>query len=563
MFLWFVDLPFCLDRGERLSRKEESLESIELSSRREFLQFLGRGALALSLMGGGEALAAKETPPFASLAPSAGDQLRLADGFQSHIILRWKQALNRKGDLFGFNNDFTCFLPIWGDHDGLLWVNHESTSPIFVGGWAPGQPRTRAQVELEQASVGGTLARIRFDAKAGRWSLVFDDPHNRRLDARTKIPFAGGKKILGSSYAVGTLANCSGGRTPWGTLLTCEENYDDFYREAIYTKGARQIRQRPSKFGWEAFFDHPPEHYGWVVEIEPKTGKAQKLLSLGRFAHEGVAVVTTKDGRCVAYMGDDDHDRCIYKFVASRPGTLAEGELFVADVEKGRWCSLSIQKQPILQKHFRDQEDVMIRCREAALWVGGTKMHRPEDIEVDPISGDIYICLTSHPKKGDFFGSILKISEEKADFTAANFSHATYLAGGTKHGFACPDNLVFNREGQLWMTNDMSPLMLGSKHYKPFGNNALYYIPLRGAYAGQTFRAATAPNDAEFTGPSLSPDGKTMFLSVQHPGEGSEDLQHLTSHWPDGGKAIPAPAVVGLTLPASLAVPPPRRYPSK
>jgi secreted PhoX family phosphatase len=191
----------------------------------------------------------------------------------------------------------------------------------------------------------------------------------------------------------------------------------------------------------------------------------------------------------------------------------------------------------------------LIRAREAAKLLGATELNRPEDIEIDPITGNILVSLTNNKDKKDFHGSILKIEETKGAFDALTFKASTYLAGGEENGFSCPDNLAFDMAGNLWMTSDMSGGSMNRKDkpYMPFKNNSLFVIPRHGKDAGKVIRVASAPRDAELTGPWFSPDGKTLFLSVQHPGEQTKDLKNPTSKWPFDKDNIPKPAVVAIT----------------
>jgi len=149
--------------------------------------------------------------------------------------------------------------------------------------------------------------------------------------------------------------------------------------------------------------------------------------------------------------------------------------------------------------------------------------------------------------KKNFHGSILKIIEKDNDPASLTFTHETFLTGGQDKGFACPDNMVFDPKGNLWFTTDISSDAIGVGPYEGLGNNGLYVFLRSGKNAGKVIRVATAPKDAEFTGPCFSPDNKTLFLSVQHPGEESPSATELTSNWPDGG--IPKPSVVTLTGP--------------
>jgi secreted PhoX family phosphatase len=251
----------------------------------------------------------------------------------------------------------------------------------------------------------------------------------------------------------------------------------------------------------------------------------------------------------VAYSGDDANDEHLYKFISSKPRSLKEGTLYVADTINGKWLPLDWEQQPLLKQQFKNQTEVLIRAREASKLIGATPLNRPEDIEIDPISGNILISLTNNKPKKDFHGSILKIEETNGKFDALSFSASTYIAGGKETGFTCPDNLAFDLAGNLWITSDISGSSMNKidNQYTSFKNNALYVIPRHGQDAGNVIRVASAPKEAELTGPWFSPDGKTLFLSVQHPGEQTKDVNNPTSTWPFDEDNIPKPAVVAIT----------------
>ena len=517
--------------------------------RRTFLEFLGKGIVGTAIVP--SIFAGCDTPSTATktlkdivikgIDPTEKDELVLAKGFKYDVLIKWGDHISET-DTFGFNNDFTAFLPsnTSGD-DGILWVNHEYIDPLFVSGSRVVDNKTMEQVKNEQYNVGGSFIRVKKNAK-GKWLLVKNDPSNRRVSGQSEIPFNWPEKIQGKSMAIGTLANCSGGVTPWGTILTCEENYDTFYGERNHKTG--KIEKSRYDIGWTDLLDYPPEHYGWVVEVDPKTGKAQKHIALGRCAHECATVKELPDGRLVVYTGDDAINQCLYKFISSKPGSLLEGTLYVANTLLGKWVSLKYEDSEVLQKFFKDQTDVLIRLREAAKYLGATPLDRPEDIEIDPINGNVLISLTNNTTKQNYFGSILKIVEDNEDHAALSFTSETYLAGGVETGFACPDNMAFDNAGNLWFTSDISGSVMNKEPYTPFKNNGLFLVPRIGSQAGQVLQIASAPTGAELTGPWFAPDGKTLFLSVQHPGETSQSLEALTSHWPDGGNEIPRPSVV-------------------
>ncbi len=532
-------------------------------SRREFLAFFGRSTAAVAAISAFPfALTACSTTresalgrlPFQPMLPSTADELKLVPGLQYTKVLEWGDSLNAQGERFGFNNDFLQFFAAANKTDeGVLWVNHEYLNPSFIHGRDIDRKsvRSKKEIETEMDAVGGSLVAIRRSTDTGHWEMVKNSPYNRRVTGRTPIPFAGNQKIKGSSTAIGTLGNCAGGRTPWGTVLTCEENYQDFYVDReIQSDGTTRPMKSGSDFvNWSAVFNHPPEHYGWVVEVNPWTGAAQKHVSLGRFGHECATVRQAADGRCVVYSGDDWQEKCLYKFVADQPGNLEKGTLYTANLERGEWIPLDLEKSPVLKKLFKNQTDVLIYARQAAELVGGTKCHRPEDIEICPRTGAVYIAMTNCVIQNDYHGYILKLEEENNDPLSLKFKSSTFLAGGPDATISCPDNLAFDPKGNLWVTSDISSSKIGKGDYQPFGNNGLFFVPMSGPSAGLAFQVASAPVDAEFTGPLFSPDGKTLFLSVQHPGEESPSIHQLTSHWPNGGSEIPRSAVVAIEGP--------------
>jgi secreted PhoX family phosphatase len=502
--------------------------------RRDFLQFLGVSGLLVTFPGcttKSQRLTEKSLP---RLLPSFEDNVLTAEGLNYKVLLKWGDQIN-SSEFFGFNNDFIAFQSLEEDR-GLLWINHEYVNPIFING----TERTKENIDKELLEVGGSIVEVQLIQ--GNWVVVKNSPYNRRLNGNTPIPFADNKKIAGASKGIGTMGNCAGGKTPWGSFLTCEENYDAFWGDKT-----RHGELTKSWLGWDHIYPRPPEHYGWVVEVSPKTGHAKKLISLGRCAHECAAVTKGKNGKIIAYTGDDTINEHLYKFISESSDSLERGTLYVANLEKGEWISLNIEDQPILKKNFKDQLEILIYVREAAKLVGATPLDRPEDIEFDPLTGNVFVALTNNKSANNYYGSILKIIEDNNDPASLTFKHETFLTGGKDDGFACPDNMVFDLRGNLWFTTDISGSEIGKGHYDTFGNNGLFVHLRSGHHQGEVIQVASAPVDAEFTGPCFSPDYKTLFLSVQHPGEMTSSLDKPTSHWPDGG--LPKSAVITLQGP--------------
>jgi uncharacterized protein len=521
----------------------------KLLNRREFLEFItnksaliGMSPLFLSYISG--CTTAPKKSIFEAVKPSLEDKLILPDELNYHIIAKWGDSLNKTGEIFGFNNDFTSFLPLDGkNNEALLWVNHESIIPEFIHRKKTKKlKRSRKEIMKELELVGGSILHIKKDNN--EWQLVQNSKFNRRLSGSTKIPFSQNTQIQGSPIAMGTLANCAGGQTPWKTFLTCEENYDDFYGEAIIVNGKRTVIP-DKKFSWSKHISNPPEHYGWVVEVNPFTGQAKKQVLLGRAPHEGATVATCKNGVAVVYMGEDRPGGYIYKFV-STGNHLDDGKLYAADTIMGRWLALDIKLSPKLSNHFKNQLEVLTYAHQSAEIVGATPQDRPEDIEINPNNNEVIISLTNNIKNGNFYGSLFKI-KENGDFDSLTFASQQWMSGGPQKGFACPDNLCFDKKGNLWVTVDISEKDIGKNEYSSFGNNGLFYIPMSGDQAGIPIQIASAPVDAELTGPSFSSDYQTLFLSVQHPGASStKSLKKLSSHWPDGKDEIPKSAVVAI-----------------
>lgn len=530
-------------------------------TRRSFLSFMGRGA-AVATLAPSAVLAAcnpeAKAQPFQlkPVTPSFADDLQLADGFDYTMLISRGMPINEDGSLtFGDNNDYLALIPDADNPDaGMLWVNHEALTPLLISGYDYSGEKSIEQIAKEMPVVGGSILRV-VKNQDSQWEVVKGDSRNKRLDGWSEIPFTRNTEVAGSAVAVGTFGNCAGGVTPWGNILTCEENTRDYYGDVVFdAAGNRSIDHEPAFFQWYRHTQRPPEHYGWVVEVDLQTGEAKKHISMGRFAHECATVKELPDKRCVVYTGDDSENEHLYKFIGDTPGSLETGKLYVANTETGEWLSLMREDQPVLAAAFPDQLSIMVRCREAAKMLGATPLDRPEDIEIDPVTGAVLVTLTNNKSKGNYHGSIMRLVETGGDHEALTFTAATFLAGGEEAGFSCPDNICFDKKGNLWMTCDISGGSIGKGPYASFGNNGLFYIPMSGPDAGKAVQVATAPVNAEFTGPYFSPDGLQLFLSVQHPGEKSRSLDEVTSHWPEGGNATPKSSVVVISGPGMEAL---------
>lgn len=508
--------------------------------RRQFLKFFGTtsSSIALSQLFFSQDVLAKTlqgksiSKAIPILPATDKDAISLVDGLKYQRVVSWMEPLSK--DLrFGSHCDFIAIFPILDSkknplkNEILMWVNNEYLRPVQLRDVLYEMKlikekkedyRDKAFIEIEMEQVGGSLVHLK--QINNEWKVLVDSKFNRRITARTEIPFANQIEIRGSKKAVGTLGNCAGGVTPWGHVLTCEENFHDYYQDVKFNnKGERFIIENKKGYRWYKYFDYPPEHYGWVVEVNPYSGEAKKLTSLGRFAHEGATCVGTENN-VVVYMGDDKENEFFYKFISKTKDSLEEGTLYVANLERGEWLSLDINSSKVLQKNFKTQLDLNIRVREAARLLGATPLGRPEDCEVDPKNkGHVYVNLTSQKVNGKPFGVVLKITEQNGDVNSLKFKSQEFIKGGLDSNFAMPDNMVFDRNGNLWITTDVPDDDLNEGDYKNFGNNSLLYIPMSGDKAGIAHRLLVAPKGAELTGPCFY--GEELFISVQHPSEDS------------------------------------------
>ena len=538
-------------------------------SRRKFLTYVGTGVTALTVTSAGlgamtpsvEAKGAAVAShlfgfkkkvsglKFTPIAPSSKDDLVLPKGYKYDVVAAYGDVINKKGDTFGFNNDFTMYFPIDGSNRGLLWVNHEYSSDLFVHGKPDANGKySKDQINKMLYTQGGSIIEV-YRTEEGVWKMDTSSKYARRITGLTPFdltgPAKGSKAVGGANTVQGTFANCSGGQTLWNTVLSAEENYEDTVEPA----GLNET------------------HYGWIVEVDPFNAnfKPRKHTALGRFHHENSAMGLTNDGRLAVYMGDDVKDACVYKFiskdkyVASRKHAnsdlLHEGTLYAANLKKGTWVALTIDavreaakdNKELLDK-FQTQADVLVYTSEAAILLGATPTDRPEDVEISPFDKTVFIAHTNNDKHGNIHGHITRFLEEGDDLGALTFDFEIFACGGRQSGFSAPDNLTFDREGNLWTVTDISSSSQNKGVFSSFKNNGLFVIPTIGGNEGEAFQFASAPVEAEMTGPCFTEDETTLFLAVQHPGEGSTDLNKLTSKWPHRpGDTIPRPAVVAIS----------------
>ncbi len=541
--------------------------------RREFVQFLGASAVIAAghrLMPNWLVARADDSPPaitplldnldFKPVPVSHGGDLTLSEGFDYEVLLKQGDVINPQGEQYGDHNDYLALLQRDAT-TGWLWSNHENATMKFL---LPGEKDdTLKYAEMRLRNIGGSCIRIER-RPGGSWRPSLPHAENFRVDGLTSRlqltgPAAGSRWVGGATEAIGSVGNCGGGISPWGTFCTAEENFKDTWGDPeMKDKAPNSIKH----------VRRPAEHYGFICEIDPDTRELFKHTSLGRFAHENVAFTLARDGRLVAYTADDRVAQCHYKFISrdqydptagkANRRLLDEGTLYVANTRKGQWLALD----PGTNRHLRDRgfdaARVCVHTRTAAKLVGGTPLARPEDVEIHPVTGEVYVALTSweaagiDKSKADYYagvaGALGRLRELEGDAGALEFKFHILLRGSKKSGLSWPDNIGFTESNHLIVATDYSIKHKPDKHssQEHFGNNFLVVVPTSGPKKNRVIRFAVTPRGAEFCSPTLSLDRQELWLNVQHPGDDSPDVKSLTSHWPGGGDAVPKSAMVAI-----------------
>ncbi|RXZ43948.1 PhoX family protein [Crenobacter cavernae] len=592
-----------------------------------------KGGSALALTGafaGGFSTLAEAAAPLAKKLPTLGfapvgfsaeDRVIVPAGYVAELLYAWGDPVGIKGKMpafkpdasnsadeqalqAGMHHDGMAFFPLAAgpraSKRGLMAINHEYTDEGLL--FADGMKTWNGdKVKKAQAAVGVSVIEVEDTGRG--WRVVRPSKYARRVTASTPIAISGpakGHPLMKTDadtkgeLVLGTFQNCANGQTPWGTYLSCEENFTDLFVNDSGTLSDLEKRYGISnkdagyKWAWEDFrFDaqinpNEPNRFGWVVEIDPfdPTSRPAKRTALGRFKHEGATVTLAPDGRAVVYMGDDQRFEYIYKFVskhkykpANRSANLRlldEGTLYVARFNadgSGDWLELTAGKNGLsLEAGFSNQGDVVIKARLAADIVGATKMDRPEWIAVHSHKpGEVYCTLTNNnnqrgadgkpgvdtanPRADNKFGHIIRWNEAGADAAATGFKWDIFALAGrpdtvkAEHqgnlkgdAFGSPDGLKFDANGVLWVQTDISTSTLNAKEYKGLGNNMMVAVVPE---SGEFRRFLTGPNGCELTGIAFTPDMKTLFVNIQHPGEpeserSDPDQAKAISAWPDG-----------------------------
>lgn len=531
---------------------------------------------------------------FEEIEHGVSESHAIASGYDADVLIRWgdavlpgapefdpyNQTAESQEKQFGYNNDHIGYLPLKSNTSrrGLLCVNHEYTNPGLM---FARRELTPEAVEIEQSAVGCSIIETIRDGD--RWRIVDQSGYARRISGRsTPIsisgPAAGSDRLRtrldpAGTTVLGTISNCGGGVTPWGTCLVAEENFNVhfFGRHDSQHKEARnhfryRISSRNTLTLWHRFFErwdankvlNEANRFGWIVEVDPfdANSRPAKRTALGRFCHEGSAIRINGDGRAVLYMADDNKFEYIYRFVSTNTfnalkrednyGLLDEGTLSVArfaDDGSLRWIPLIYGMGDLNASNgFYSQADVMIEARVAADLVGATPMDRPEGIAVNPKTGSVFVTLSKNKaRKTDqtdavnsrarnLWGQIIELVPPEGNHAAGVFGWEMLVqCGPPQHGpaaatwneatsqqgwFAAPDNCAFDHTGGMWVCTDQ-----GGGWKKSSGTaDGLWAVETEGPLRATGKMFFRVPVGAELTGPAFTPDSESLFLSVQHPG---------------------------------------------
>ncbi|MBV7300466.1 PhoX family protein [Enterovibrio paralichthyis] len=557
---------------------------------------------------------------FTAIPASTADTVVVPEGYVAEPLVSWGDALfvdspafSQSNDSkaqemqYGDNTDGMTFFPLSADR-AVLVANNEYTNNEYL---YPHQGKNISADDVRKGQAAHGVSIIELVKKDGQWQANPAGRLNRKVTAYTPMEMTGpatghdllktaadpsGKKILG------TYNNCANGQTPWGTYLTCEENFNGYFATAEEVElGDTYKRYGVSNKDWgydwwkhDPRFDvgktpNEPHRFGWVVEIDPMDPNStpKKRSALGRFKHENAALTINDDGHAVVYLGDDERGEHLYKFVSKnkyKPGNnaanrdlLEEGTLYVAKFNgtegelngQGEWLELTFGKNGLTPENgFNSQAEVLIFAREAATQVGATTMDRPEWVAVHPGNKHVFCTLTNNkyrgvrenqplnvanPREKNPYGHIVRWEPKGGDHTATDFNWDIFVLAGNPdvqeglmagtanvnkdNMFNSPDGLGFDGAGRMWILTDGNYSNEGN--FAGMGNNQMLCADPE---TGEIRRFLTGPIACEITGLTFSPDYKTMFVGIQHPGENL-----APSHFPGGGDSIPRSTVMRIT----------------
>ena len=526
---------------------------------------------------------------FAAVSTSEADDVVVPPGYVAQVLIPWGDPVSAGGPAFEFDASNTAAeqaMQFGQGHDGmtffhmsrnrgLLAINHEALdSPVslFQGAADYTDPET---VLKAQHAHGVSITELVF--RGGRWSVA-RSRLARRIHANTQMELTGpaaGHPLLVTAAdpsgrrVLGTFNNCANGTTPWGTYLTCEENFNNYFgttrgpftpstlmaRYGIGAAGGNQWYRADSRFD-VVVNPNESNRFGWVVEIDPADPGSvpKKRTALGRLKHENAGFAESDDGRAVVYTGDDERFQFLYKFVSTQPwrryrrgaSPLDDGTLFVARFEADG-SGVLVPLVAGVVPGYASLGDILVDTRGAAAAVGATPMDRPEWVAPHPFEpGVAYGTFTNNtnrvttdapnPRVNNAFGHILRWQGAGGDHGADTFVWSMFVLAGNGLGsgdgstvtpgdaFGSPDGLAFDPDGRLWIETDGTQPV-------PCNNQLLAADPV----TGDIRRFLVGPKGCEITGWTMTEDQRTMFVNVQHPGEGATDPANPASqsNWPD------------------------------
>jgi secreted PhoX family phosphatase len=537
---------------------------------------------------------------FTSIPLQDGPTPTIAPEYDMAVLLPWREKLDGSGDSFeyvgftaaqqeqsiGIGHDGMWYFG--NDHRGVLCLNHEFGGNLHVFGAA--LPASLDQVRLSQAAHG--VAVVEIERTGDGWRVVASGK-NRRITGNTPVAFSGPAansallQTAAGNAPAGTLNNCANGYTPWGTYLTCEENFNGYFGAGgAWTATALQRRYGLSAggfgYGWHTYdprFDLAnPEYvneenrFGWVVEIDPNqpTAPPVKRTALGRTKHEGATVVEGRGGRAVVYLGDDERFEYIYKYVsrgnwksmrARGIHPLDDGTLYAArfdDDGTGQWLELSPSNAALAGWGI---EDILVNTRGAADVVGATPMDRPEWIAVGK-DQEVFCTLTNNSQRGTAGTTLSGSPRPGADaanplapnpdghiirwvdsdrHTGTGFEWDIFAIARDTHDangqmFGSPDGIWADPDGRIFVQTDGS---------QPGGNNDQMLVA--DPDTAEFRRLLTGVSGCEITGIAVTPDRRTMFANVQHPGDGDPALTNFPADYTGAAGPVPRDATIVIT----------------
>ena len=587
------------------------------------------------------------------------DAITVPEGYDVKVLVSWGDSLNLKPNwdtagamtkaiqerCYGAHTDGMHYFPFpgpLGNKRGLLVTNSEYCDPGLVCNTTSYATDTISQdmVDAQLAAHGVnvvTIGKQFFGKDRGEWEIERLSPFNRRITGYTPCKVSGpaaGHPLLQTAAdptgtkVLGTLNNCAMGYTPWGTYLTCEENFNGYFGANgpfAQTNMEKRYGLTAGGFGYrwheaDPRFDmnvnrNEPNRFGWIVEIDPWDPKSTpvKRTALGRTKHEGATVVVGDDNVVAVYSGDDERNDYAYKFVCAKKlnrhnpkanrNLLDKGTLYVAKFNNdgsGQWIPLlpgtigvdgvALRANP----NFAGADDeevlalILIRTRMAADAVGATMMDRPEWVTVHPTTGEVYMTLTNNSQRGGIpasinnpngsttaasakpavdaanprpdndYGHIIRWRENGGNVAALGFDWDIFVQCGDKataktlgasytpgeydgqivgykgningDDYGAPDGVWIDKDGRLWIETDQGGDATGD--WANIGGNMLLCADIA---TGETKRFLTSVPKSEVTGVITTPDGRTMFVGIQHPGEDWTGSFTARSTWPDSG----------------------------